>query len=434
MSKVIVIEDSPTQLEEICEMLNEAGFETLKACSVKSGKEAVGKASPMDIVLADMRLPDGQCFEILYWMKEMGYHQPFLVMSKWGNFATSLTAINNGAAKFIRKEDLKEQLIPFVTEQVEKLKHLSFIYDENVYERQSEPFRKLREDLQRYAMLGFRIMLVGEVGAGKHNIAKLYHAYCERIGEFVRLDCASLTDLSKTALLLFGQEKDVRHPSRFDGGLLEKAKGGTVMLENVDCLPDFAQKMLLHVLQGNTYKPVGGITEKPADVMFIATMNTFADTNNPLRLDFIHYLRNREICIPSLRECVEDIIPLADFFVKLFTKEKYLSAEAKSLLLTHKWTGNVHELKTAVRDAVSKSNGNSILPNDFTLEDSSQVTSRSIDTVATMELDDYLRIRITHVLNNAPSFTSAASILKMSRNTLYGHIERLGLENPFAAR
>ena len=163
-------------------------------------------------------------------------------------------------------------------------------------------------------------------------------------------------------------------------------------------------------------------------------MNTLADTNNPLRLDFVHYLRNREICIPSLRECVEDIIPLADFFVKLFAKEKYLSAEAKSLLLTHKWTGNVHELKTAVRDAVSKSNGNAILPTDFTLEENSQVTSRPMDSVATMELDDYLRIRITHVLNNAPSFTSAASILKMSRNTLYGHIERLGLENPFAAR
>ena len=434
MSKVIVIEDSPTQLEDICEMLNNAGFETIEACSVKSGKEAVGKASPMDIVLADMRLPDGQCFEILYWMKAMGYHQPFLVMSKWGNFATSLTAINNGAAKFIRKEDLKEQLIPFVTEQMERLKPLSFMYDGSTYERQSEPFRKLREDLQRYAMLGFRLMLVGEVGAGKHSLAKLYHAYCERTGEFVRLDCASLTDMSKTALLLFGQEKDVRHPSRSDGGLLEKAKGGTVMLENVDCLPDFAQKMLLHVLQGNTYKPVGGIIEKPADVMFIATMNILGDSSNPLRLDFLHYLRNREVCVPPLRECAEDIIPLTDFFVKLFAKEKYLSAEAKSLLMAHKWTGNVHELKTAVRDAVSKSKGNAILPADFTLEDSRQATSRQMDSVATMELDDYLRIRIAHVLNTSPSFTSAASILKMSRNTLYGHIERLGLKNPFAAK
>lgn len=434
MSKVIVIEDSPTQLEEICEMLNNAGFETIEACSVKSGKEAVGKASPMDIVLADMRLPDGQCFEILYWMKAMGYHHPFLVMSKWGNFATSLTAINNGAAKFIRKEDLKEQLIPFVMEQVERLKPLSFIYSDSAYERQSEPFRKLREDLQRYAMLGFRLMFVGEVGAGKHNLARLYHAYCDRVGEFVRLDCASLIDTSDTALLLFGQEKDVRHPSRFDGGLLEKAKGGTVLLENVDCLPDFAQKMLLHVLQGNTYKPVGGIIEKSADVMFVATVNTLDDSNNPLRLDFLHYLRNREISVPSLRECAEDIIPLADFFVKLFSKEKYLSAETKSLLLTHKWTGNVHELKTVIRDAVSKSDGNAILPTDFTLEDSRQVTSQPMDNVATMELDDYLRIRITHVLSNAPSFTSAASILKMSRNTLYGHIERLGLKNPFSAK
>ena len=434
MGKVIVIEDSSIQLEAICKMLHDAGFETKEACSIKSAKEVIAMASPLDIVLADMRLTDGQCFEILYWMQRMGYHQPFLVMSRYGDYSSVQTAVNNGVAKFIDKKNLEEQLIPFITEEVEKLSPLSFLYDGSTFERQSEQFKRLREELKRYAMLGFRIMLTGEVGAGKHNLAKFYHAACGRKGEVQKLDCASLTDAHETALLLFGQEKDARHPSRFDGGLLEKANGGTVMLENVDCLPNFAQRMLLHVLQNNTYKPVGALSEKNVDVMFIATMNVLPDQDTTLRLDFLHYLRNREVPVPPLRECPEDIIPLADFFVKRYAKEKYLSAEAKSLLMSHKWTGNVHELKTAVRDAVSQSSSNIILPIDFMLKEESPTSAIGTDAIATMELDDFLKIRIAHVLKTAPSLTAASAILKMSRNTLYSHIERLGLANPFSAK
>ena len=429
MSRVIVIEDSPVQLAEICQMLNDAGFQTVEAYSIKSGKEAIEKATPMDIVLADMRLPDGQCFEILYWMQRMGMTQPFLVMSRYGDYSTVQTAINNGVAKFIDKRNIDEQLIPFIREQVEKLSPLMFRYDERVYERQSERFRKLREDMERYAMLGFRIMLTGEVGTGKHSLAKLYHAFCGRTGEFVKMDCASLPEKQEAMALLLGREKDARHLSRMDGGLIEKAKGGTVMLENVDCLPDYAQKMLLSVLQNNVYKPVGALDEKHADVMFVATMNTMADGVNPLRLDFLHLLRNKEVCVPPLRYCPEDIIPLADFFVALFAKGKYLSAEAKSLLMTHQWAGNVYELKVAVQDAVSKSEGNRILASAFDLENGKPALLH--ETIGTMSEDDFMRIRIRHILSHAKGLNDAVREFGKSKNTLYSWMEKLGIENPF---
>lgn len=431
MSKVIVIEDSPTQLQSICQQLNDAGFETIEAVSVKSGKEVIEKALPMDIVLADMRLPDGQCFEILYWMQRLGYKQPFLVMSRYGDYSTVQTAINSGVAKFVDKRNLDEQLIPFITEQVEKLKPLAFLYDEQIFERQSEQFNRLREDLKRYAMLGSRILLTGEVGTGKHCLAKHYHACCGRSGEFVRLDCASLLEPRQTSALLFGQEKDLRHPSRFDGGLLEKAKGGTLLLENVDCLPDYAQRMLLHVLQGGTYSPVGATYEKQADVMFVGTMNRLPDNVNPLRLDFLRYLRNREVPVPALRDCQEDILPLADFFVSLFSGEKYLSAEAKSLLMRHQWAGNVHELKVAIQDAVTRSNGNKILALDFELDTSKSVSMTEM--IGAMSEDEYMRIHISHILNHAEGLNDAARIAGKSKNTLYKLMERLGIENPFKA-
>ncbi len=431
MSRIIVIEDSPVQLAQVCKMLNDAGYETIEACSIKSGKEVISSASPMDIVLADMRLPDGQCFEILYWMQRMGYNHPFLVMSRYGDYSSVQTAVNNGVAKFIDKKNLDEQLIPFITEVREKLSPLTFLYDDSIYERQSEPFKKLRENLKRYAMLGFRIMLTGEVGAGKHNLTQLYHALCGRTGEFVRLDCSSLVEVRQTSVLLFGHEKDVRHQSRNDGGLLEKAKGGTIMLENVDCMPEFAQRMLLPVLQGNTYKPYEGLCEKPADVMFVATMNSLPDIDNLLRLDFLHYLRNKEVSVPPLRECLEDIIPLAEFFVTLFAKGKYLSAEAKSLLMSHKWSGNVHELKVAVQDAVSRSLANRILANDFDL--GCPMNEPAVHDAGALREDEYMNLRIRHILNHAKGLNDAVREFGKSKNTLYAWMDRLGIENPFKA-
>ena len=97
--------------------------------------------------------------------------------------------------------------------------------------------------------------------------------------------------------------------------------------------------MLTYVLHHNEYEPVGALYEKKADVMFVATLNSSADNGRMLQPDFLHYLRNREICVPALRDCTDDIIPLAEFFLSLTDRDKYLSADAKSLLMRHQWPG-----------------------------------------------------------------------------------------------
>ena len=125
MGKVIVVEDSPSQLTDICDKLHDAGFETAEAVSVCSAKQVIEQASPLDIVLADMRLPDGQCFAILEWMKEKGYSQPFIMMSRYQDESTLQTAINNGVTRFVNKKRLDEELIVYVREQMEEQSRLA---------------------------------------------------------------------------------------------------------------------------------------------------------------------------------------------------------------------------------------------------------------------------------------------------------------------
>lgn len=433
MGKVIVVEDSPSQLADICHRLNASGFETVEAVSVCSAKQMIGKASPLDVILADMRLPDGQCFAILDWMKEKGYAQPFIMMSYYQDESTLQTAINNGVARFVNKKRLDDELILYVTEQMELQNRLAIRFDENVYERRSEQFCTIRNNMERYANLGFRMMLTGEVGVGKHNLAQLYHHLCGRTGVFKRLDCASLSENKRDGMvLLFGQEKTPRHPSRFDGGLLEMCKGGTIMLENVGAMPDYAQDALSYILHHNVYEPVGALYEKAADVMFIATLNSNSAEGQTLHPDFLHYLRNREIVVPALRECTDDIVPLAEFFVSLIDKDKYLSADAKSLLMKHPWPGNVSEIKVAIQDAVAKSQGNKIVAGDFDLSWHRQEPSKM--SVGAMTMEEYMLHRVNYVIEHATGLNNAVKLFGMSKNTLYSWMDKLGIDNPFTKK
>lgn len=431
MGKVIVVEDSPSQLTDICDKLHNAGFETVEAISVCSAKQVIDKASPLDVVLADMRLPDGQCFAILEWMKGKGYNQPFIMMSHYQDESTLQTAINNGVSKFVNKKRLDEELVLYVKEQMEEQSRLAIRYDEDLFERKSEQFKTIRMNMERYAKLGFRIMFTGEMGVGKHCLAKLYHSMCGRKGEFKRLDCASMPESKHDGMvMLFGLEKTPKHPSRFDGGLLEKCKGGTIMLENVAALPEYVQDVLTYVLHHDAYEPVGALHEKKADVMFIATLNSGRDEERMLHTDFLHYLRNHEIYVPALRECTDDILPLAEFFLGLTAKGKYLSVDAKVLLMKHQWPGNVSELKASIQDAVAKVCGNKLTADDFDLCWHRQVPHK--ESAGAMSLEEYMQCRINYVIGHATGLNNAVKLFGSSKNTFYKWMDKLGIENPFA--
>ena len=182
---------------------------------------------------------------------------------------------------------------------------------------------------------------------------------------FVAVDCGLLSkELAASAL--FGHEKGA-----FTGadtkrkGYWEEADGGTLFLDEIGNLSLEVQQMMLRALESKRYRPIGGNKEKTADVRIIAATNEdmqSAVAEKRFRQDLFHRIKEYTLHIPPLRECCEDIMPLAEFFRELANKEfgkqvKGFDAEARKRMLVHPWAGNVRELKGTVRSAVLFTDG-----------------------------------------------------------------------------
>lgn len=191
-------------------------------------------------------------------------------------------------------------------------------YEEPVYERQSVAFREINRKIRLVATTNMSVLILGESGTGKEHIAGKIHARSKRAGKpFVSVDCGLLSkELAASAL--FGHEKGA-----FTGaenrktGYWEEADGGTLFLDEIGNLPPEVQRMLLRALESKRYRPLGGTEDRRADVRIVAATNEdmkVAVAERRFRDDLYHRLKEYTLAIPPLRECRDDILPLADFF------------------------------------------------------------------------------------------------------------------------
>jgi DNA-binding NtrC family response regulator len=200
------------------------------------------------------------------------------------------------------------------------------------------------------------ILIAGETGTGKELVARAIHYLSDRAGEpFVAVNCGSLTD----TLLedeLFGHERgaftDARHRR---SGLIAQARGGTLFLDEIDTLTTRGQVALLRVLQDKVYRPLGAEREYQAEVRFVAASNAplaAAVDAGTFRADLYYRISVFTIALPPLRERTEDILPLADHFLKKHCPRgstvAVLSPAASAALLSFPWPGNVRELENAM--------------------------------------------------------------------------------------
>lgn len=210
------------------------------------------------------------------------------------------------------------------------------------------------------------VLILGANGTGKESVAQSIHEGSERVGmPFVAVNCGVLPRELASAML-FGHAKGA-----FTGadtakeGFFDMAKGGTLFLDEIGTMPFEIQSMLLRVLQENTYIPIGSNKERVADVRIVAATNENIEKailEGRFREDLYHRLNEFEIRQPSLAECPEDIIPLAEFFRKRFSKELKrdttgFSDAGMCRLRSYSWPGNVRELQNRVKRAVLLAEG-----------------------------------------------------------------------------
>ena len=301
-----------------------------------------------------------------------------------------------------------------------------------IYERQSVVFREIDHKIKLVATTNMSVLILGESGTGKEHIAEKIHARSKRADKpFIPVDCGLLSkELAASAL--FGHEKGA-----FTGaeskkqGFWDEAAGGTLFLDEIGNLPPEVQQMLLRALEAKRYRPTGGSKDKKADVRIIAATNEdlqAAIVEKRFRADLYQRLKEYTLHIPPLRECKEDILPLADFFRQLANEEfekqvKGFDAEAKKLLLAYTWGGNVRELKRVVRMAVLHTEG------DTVAADTLEFDEMPLATDASLALNDMEKKQIVHALEQAKgNRTLAAALLGIGRTTLYNKMKAYGIE------
>ena len=276
-----------------------------------------------------------------------------------------------------------------------------------------------------------KIRKIGERGK---RIAEKIYARSKRVEKpFVAVDCGLLSkELAASAL--FGHEKGA-----FTGaeskkqGFWEEAAGGTLFLDEIGNLSLEVQQMLLRALEAKRYRPTGGSKDKKADVRIIAATNEnllTAIAEKRFRADLYQRLKEYTLHIPPLRECKEDIMPLADFFRQLANEEfekqvKGFDAEAKKRLLAYTWGGNVRELKRVVRMAVLHTEGDTITADKLNFEEP-LLSGETSFFLKNVEME---KRQIIRALKQADGNRSlAAELLGIGRTTLYGKMKQYGIK------
>ena len=371
LKKILVVDDEASMRELLSIMLRKEGFEVAVAESRARAAEVLAKG-PVDMVITDIRLPDGDGIEILRHVKAVLPEIVVIMMTAYGSTQTAVAALKLGAHDYLTKPFDVEELKIVVRGALEK----SQLQEENRLlkaEFRSQhgldrmvgvsPVMAALFDLVRtIARTSSTVLITGESGTGKELVAKAIHSLSpRRDAPFVSVNCGALPETLLESEL-FGHVKgaftDAHQNKR---GLFEAAHRGTLFLDEVGETPPSMQVKLLRVLQEKKVRRVGGTEESEVDVRVVAATNRPLDalvTEKRLREDLYYRLNVIPVYIPALRERREDIPLLAQHFLERFRREMgsvvtKISPEAMARLEGYGWPGNVRELENVVERAVA---------------------------------------------------------------------------------
>lgn len=306
------------------------------------------------------------------------------------------------------------------------------------FRRNSAKAREALHLAELVAPADISVLIIGANGTGKESIARTIHFNSHRKNEpFVAVNCGAIPP-ELTASMFFGHIKGAFTGADSDRkGYFDAAKGGTLFLDEIGTLPYNTQSSLLRVLQENTYMPVGGNSERRADVRIVAATNEDMEkaiVDGRFREDLYHRICEFEILQPSLAECPEDILPLAEFFRKKFSDELHkntsgFSTDAERLMLGHSWSGNIRELQNRVRRAVLISKTPFIAASDLNIKafsnDNAVKDNCNLRPIKDDEAEKRLIIRTLESCNG--NKTKAAKMLNINPTTLYRKMNKYGI-------
>jgi DNA-binding NtrC family response regulator len=301
----------------------------------------------------------------------------------------------------------------------------------------SQAMRNVVATVEKFAASDAAILITGETGTGKEVIADAIHAFSERAkGPNIKVNCAALPrELIESEL--FGSKKGAYTGAHQDReGLFHQAEGGTLLLDEISEMPVDTQSKLLRVLQDKEVRPVGGQTSYKIDCRLIASTNRVPDEairGGKLREDLFHRISQITVHLPPLRERREDIMPLANAFLKFFAAQANkditgFTAAAVERLNAFDWPGNVRQLQNEVQRAVLLCESKQVDAPDLSVSTAATDIERTGETSFTL-LEGVERNAIVQMLKETSgNKLETAKRLGIGRQTLYNKIKAYGIE------
>lgn len=444
MAKILVIDDNDAVLTALLTLFRLEGYQVLTAADPAQAL-ALLQAEPVDLILQDMNFAKGEMTgsqgkNLFYQLRTLYPQLPVVLMTAWTALDMVVELVKAGACDYIAKPWDDQRLLMTVQNAL-KLKQLQ--------DQQRDAERKQQERQQAFAgkdLCGLvfastamerllqmtlqlapsqaAVLITGENGSGKEGVAQILHANSARAAKpLVKVNMGALpADLMEAEL--FGAEAGAYTGlTKARIGRFEAADGGTLFLDEIGNLSLSGQMKLLRVLQTGEFERLGSSVTRRVDVRLLSATNadlTKAIALGQFRQDLYYRINVVQLQVPALRERVDDILPLARYFLG---GHKQLSREAELQLCQYPWPGNVRELQNVCQRALLLCQSDTILAADLALETDFGAKPRALDDIARSDIEQALAAHQGIV-------SRAAKALGITRQALYRRMEFYGIATP----
>jgi two-component system response regulator HydG len=434
MPSILIVEDDITFSLMLSSWLRKKNMNVISTVTVAEAKQKI-ETERFDLILSDLRLPDGDGIDILRWMKESNYSIPFIMMTSYAEIQTAVQSIKLGASDYIAKPLNQENLWMKINELIRQNPSPSVEIHQSI-EGESPLIQQMYRHLQLVAPTDMSVLITGSSGTGKENVARRLHEQSRRKNApFIAVDCGAIPK-ELAASEFFGHIK-----GSFTGaidnktGAFEAADGGTIFLDEIGNLTYEVQIQLLRALQERRIKPIGSNREIKINVRLISATNenlSLAIRDGVFREDLYHRINEFTLRIPDLKERGNDILLYATHFLEVANRELQkqvvgFDAETLRLFLSYPWPGNLRQMKNVIKYATLLASDDYITRKELPEEMTNPVLPAPV--VTTLRDETYERNLIMKALMETDNNkTLAARILGIDRKTLYNKLKQYGIE------
>ena len=451
---VLIIDDEDKLRNLMARIIRLESFDVIEAENIKVGLKKL-ECNAIDVVLCDVKLPDGNGIAFVTTLKAQYPHLEIIVLTAFGNIQDGVQAIKNGAFDYLVKGNDNERILPLIYRAMEKVQLKGRINELELRVGEKYSFDSILgssaaikyaiELATKVVATDASVLLTGETGTGKEVFAQAIHQGSQRAKKsFVALNCSAFSKEIIESELFGHKQGAFTGALRDKKGLIEQAHGGTLFLDEIGEMPIDLQAKLLRVLETNTFIKLGDTTPTAVDFRLVAATNKDLKAESEahlFRADLYFRLNGFQIELPPLRERKKDIPVLASHFALQYAKKSKknvltLSKDYTDTLLQYRWPGNIRELKNIVERSVILCNSAQLtadlLPYEIQhyVDNADGSNASAGQAMSAFALSSIEKLHIQKVLNYTKgNKAEAARLLEVGIATLYRKIDAFGLHS-----